>query len=223
MGDIADQLKAMTDDVPAVAIRFGWRAINRFAWVSEGHTLGWMEPNSICIHRHNMRIQGDRIVERVTMENFEYMKARDLTKAVHDTDGFGAVQFRVGRNPKRITHLEVHLQPDGGYLVKSSRFRKVPRVFEWIFDAEGERSIPATLPSLTHTEDEQYADAFASAFHALTGFDMGGIQPYTFTLEDPTMTCVGCQALFGPRAPAHKVRGLEAVFCSYECAERAQR
>lgn len=216
MGYLAEQLKRSAKPMQR-EVGYGAHAVNQYPHLSPvaEHSPALAKQNAVRLHRFIMRANGCRIRESIGDENFEHLKARDFMIRVEDDRGLGAVQFRIAKNSRKITHMEVHLQPSGDYLVRALRFRKVPGVFEWVFEGEAERVISF------NTQEADYPDAFAYAFSMLTGFDMGQIRPYAFKLEDPTMTCPMCKLMFGPRAKAHSVRGKDAIYCSRPCAEKA--
>lgn len=224
MGTLADLLEAQAPKPsPESAAKAPWevhenaahyrtRAVNQQCWL--GNPWGpnaenqarKLRENSMRLERAIARNCGTFIVETVIgTENFEYLKARDLTKRV---DGFGAVQFKVGKNPNKVTHIEVHQEPEGGYLVKSLRFHKVRQVFEWIFEVTAERTVAPT-------------DDIAVALSTLTGLNMGTVYAYKLQITDPTKPCPTCDKLFGPHAPSQKIKGNDKIFCSLACAQAA--
>ncbi len=58
------------------------------------------------------------IAEQIGHKAFVMLGARDLVR-----DGFRSLQFRIGRNPERVTHLRIVLRDDDTYNVEAWRIR----------------------------------------------------------------------------------------------------
>lgn len=209
MTSIVQALRDMVDakdDRPRAY--YGKNAINLdYPAISEG-----TDPRaaSIRIHRACMRARGTMLVVRMGADTLKKIGAKDLVKEVDDERGWGGVFFRVGKNPKKVTHVRVSYLASGHCEIEGLRFHKIPRVFEWQYDVVEKAKVA----------DPDGAD-WSVVFGSILSLEMGRFVRYKFKVTDPMMTCPTCTKEFGPRHPSVYVKGDEdRIFCKKDCAKK---